>query len=101
MKFKIDNSRFFTALVATMVTSAVIHLVISFIAAVLTGKAEYANMFNVLGISILFPSLGTSNLAAIFGTLAVIIAGALAYFYLGYREKRLSQGGENSSADTK
>lgn len=81
MKLKINPGNLFTALIFAMIVSALVHLFICFFLALTTGNPDHANMFNILGISYLFPGLGTGTLNALLGILLVIAIGTVAYYY--------------------
>jgi len=87
MNVKINLTHLFTALFFAIVVSAVIHLYISLFLALTTGNPDYANMFNILGISHLFPALGAGGLNAVIGMVFVIGIGVFVYYYLEYKNK--------------
>lgn len=92
MKVSINRHYLFIALIFAMLLSAVTHLFICFFMAVATGNPDYANMFNVLGLSLLFPALGTGSLNNLLGTLLVIGIGSVAYFYLEHQKRKAKKG---------
>lgn len=72
------------ALLYTILLSAVCHLVITFFTALLTGAPDKANMFVVLGVNLIWPSLGTGAGSAVLGGLTValiwvVIASVMKY----------------------
>lgn len=47
-----------TALAYTVITCAALHLVVSYAYALTTGAYQVVNMFNIIGLSLVFPALG-------------------------------------------
>ena len=88
MKISINQHNLFNALIFTIVLSAITHLVICFFRAIFTGNIDYINMFNVLGISYIFPALGTGAFNAVLGAVLIIGIGMVAYFYLELKNKK-------------
>lgn len=72
------------ALLYTILLSAVCHLVITFFTALFTASPDKANMFVVLGVNLIWPSLGEGAGSAVLGGATValiwaIIAGVMKY----------------------
>lgn len=82
MPIRINVQNILRATLATMLLSASFHLAASLFFAVKTNNPDYANMFNVIGVSWFFPNLGTGTLNSILGILLVIIAGMAVYFVM-------------------
>ncbi len=61
------------ALIYTILLSAVCHLVITFFTALFTGSPDKANMFVVLGVNLIWPSLGVGAGSAVLGGIAVAL----------------------------
>ncbi len=62
-----------------MLLSATLHLLVCLYKAIHLGNPDYINMFNVLGISLIFPNLGHGNLNCLLGIIFVILIGI--WFY--------------------
>ena len=72
------------ALLYTILLSAVCHLVITFFTALFTASPDKANMFVVLGVNLIWPSLGEGAGSAVLGGITVaviwvIIASVMKY----------------------
>lgn len=61
------------ALLYTILLSALCHLVITLFSALLTGMPDKANMFVVLGVNLIWPSLGVGGTSALLGGLTVVM----------------------------
>lgn len=77
--FPIDQENIFKALMYTMLLAATLHLVVCLYKAILYGDPDYINMFNIIGISLVFPALGTGALNCLLGIISVIAIGV--WFY--------------------
>lgn len=62
-----------------MLLSASLHLLVCLYNAVRFGNPDIANMFNILGISLLFPALGHGAINCLLGIFMVIAIGI--WFY--------------------
>lgn len=62
-----------------MLLSATLHLLACLYKAIVHGNPDYANMFNILGISLFFSSLGHGTFNCLLGVLMVIALGT--WFY--------------------
>lgn len=82
MKLKINLRNILRATLGTMLVSAAFHLAASLFFAIKTGNGDYANMFNVIGVSWFFPNLGTGALNSLFGIIFVVGAGVIVYFIM-------------------
>jgi len=77
--FPIDADNVFKGLMYAMILSATLHLLVCLYKSIRLGNPDYINMFNVLGISLFFPSLGHGNLNCLLGIVFVILVGV--WFY--------------------
>lgn len=82
MTLRINVRNILRATVATMLLSASFHLAASLCIAVIQGKPDYANMFNIIGVSWLWPELGTGAFNALLGIVFVVLAGVVIYFVM-------------------
>lgn len=71
-----------------MLLSASFHLVVSLFTAINTGDANVANMFNIIGVSLLFPNLGSGEFNSFLGASTVVAIGTCIYFILYYHYNR-------------
>lgn len=62
-----------------MILAATLHLAACLYVAIRTGNPDVINMFNVIGVSLLFPSLGHGNLNSLLGIITVILVGTSFY----------------------
>lgn len=78
--FPVDKENVFKGLMYAMLLSATLHLLVCLFNAIRLNNPDYVNMFNILGISLLFPDLGHGNLNCLLGIIMVIFIGV--GFYL-------------------
>lgn len=74
-----------------MLLSASFHLVASLFTAIHTGNANVANMFNIIGVSLLFPTLGSGELNSFLGAFTVVAIGTCIYFILYHHYSRVGK----------
>jgi hypothetical protein len=77
--FPIDIENVFKGTMYTMILSATAHLLTCLYNAIHFGNPDIINMFNVIGLSLIFPSLGHGALNCLLGILFVIAIGVLFY----------------------
>lgn len=85
--FPISKKNLSKATTYTMLLSATVHLFISLLIAMTTNNPDVVNMFNILGISLLFPELGQGALNCLIGILAVIGFGVGVYYLMQYQDR--------------
>lgn len=73
--FPVDKENVFKGLMYAMLLSATLHLLVCLYKAIHLNNPDYINMFNVLGVSLIFPSLGHGNLNCLLGIILVILIG--------------------------
>lgn len=91
--FSVRKNIFFKSMAYTMLLSASFHLLASLFTAITTGSPDVANMFNIIGVSLLFPSLATGAFNSFLGALTLLGLGACVYIVLQYHD---SQTGKQS-----
>lgn len=84
----INHRNFSKATTYTMLLSATVHLFISLIIAMSTNNPDVVNMFNILGISLIFPSLGHGDLNCLLGIVSVIGFGIAVYYLMQYHDRK-------------
>lgn len=76
----------------TVVFAAMLHLVLAAVMAIVSGRIDYLNFFNVLSISSVMPGLKTGLfsfvLSYVLAGLLVVVIYLLVLFYAGKREGR-------------
>jgi hypothetical protein len=77
--FPVNRDNVFKAIVYTMLLSATAHLLGSLYLAMRDGNPDIANMFNIIGLGLIFPQLSTGALNSLLGILFVIAIGV--WFY--------------------
>lgn len=77
--FPIDRDNVFKATTYAMLLSATSHLLATLYIAIRDNNPDAVNMFNVIGLSLLFPSLSSGALNCLLGILFVILVGT--WFY--------------------
>lgn len=77
--FPVDRENVFKGLMYAMLLSATLHLIVCLYQAIVYNNPDYINMFNVIGLSLLFPVLGKGALNCLLGILTVIGVGV--WFY--------------------
>ena len=70
-----------------IVLFAVTHLALSLFYAIFNGDPNYANMFHVLSIDLIWPALGRGGLNAVFGVVMIVIAWAIVAGLLVYIDR--------------
>lgn len=80
------------ALLYTILLSAVCHLVITFFTALFTSSPDKANMFVVLGVNLIWPSLGEGAGSAVLGGLTVAIIWAIIASVMKYNQNAKKRG---------
>ena len=76
------------ALVYTILFSALSHLIITFFVSLITHQPDLANMFNVLGVSLLFPELGRGAGNGLLGALTVVLIWCVIFGIMQYHTKK-------------
>lgn len=74
----IDNV--FKATIYTMLLSATVHLLVSLYSAIRLNEPDLINMFYILGLHLIFPSLAEGHINNLLGILLVISIGVTVYF---------------------
>lgn len=77
--FPVSRENVFKATMYTMLLSATSHLLGTLYVAIRDNNPDAVNMFNVIGLSLFFPALGTGALMCLLGILFVIVIGV--WFY--------------------
>lgn len=77
--FPVNRDNVFKATTYTMLLSATGHLLATLYVAMRDNNPDVVNMFNVIGVSLLFPSLSSGALNCLLGILFVIAVGI--WFY--------------------
>lgn len=74
------------ATAATMIIAAAFHLATNLFFAITTNSPDLANMFNVIGVSLLVPELGQGSMNSLLGILFVVGFGIGVYFVMQYHD---------------
>jgi len=80
------------ALLYTILLSAVCHLVITLFTALFTGSPDKANMFVVLGVNLIWPSLGVGAGSAVLGGITVALIWAIIIGVMKYNQHHEKRG---------
>lgn len=72
------------ALLYTILFSAVSHLTITVFVAILTDSPDKANMFSILGVNLIWPSLGEGSLNSVLGGLTVVAIWVVIFSVMSY-----------------
>ena len=86
--FPVNRDNVFKGLMYAMLLSATCHLMVNLYMAVSTNDPDLINMFNVLGLSLIFPALGHGALNNLLGILFVIAIGVWFYFMQQYHDQK-------------
>ena len=89
--FPINRNNVFKGLMYAMILSATLHLLACFYMAMRTNNTDYINMFNILGISLIFPSLGSGEGNSLIGIIAVILVGTWFYAMQQMHDRRIKR----------
>lgn len=89
--FPVNRDNIFKGLMYAMIFSATLHLIACFYMSVYTGNPDYINMFNVLGISLIIPELGTGAGNNLLGIIMVILIGTWFYAMQQHHDKKLKR----------
>lgn len=89
--FPVNRDNVFKGLMYAMLLSATVHLLGSLYLAIRHNNPDYANMFNVLGISIFIPELGHGDLNNLIGILFVIGIGVWFYIMQQLHDRKLKK----------
>jgi ABC-type amino acid transport system permease subunit len=99
MLFPISKRNVSKALTYTMLLSACMHLLTALFIAMKTNNPDVANMFNILGISLIFPQLGHGALNCLLGIVTVIVAGVGVYALMQHHDKKQGKQKQRRVAD--
>lgn len=91
MSFRVNGRNVIRATLATMLISASFHLAASLFFALKNNNPDYANMFNIIGVSWFFPQLATGDHNSIIGTAFVILSGVGVYYLMEYHDRQQSK----------
>ena len=85
----VNRDNVFKGLMYAMLLAATTHLLAALYIAIRTNNPDHANMFNVLGISLFFPSLGHGAFNCLLGMLMVIAIGVWFYAMQQWHDAKL------------
>lgn len=86
------------ALLYTILLSAICHLIITLFIAIFTNSPDKANMFVVLGVNLIWPSLGVGANSAILGALTVATIWLILVAIMRRNQSRVRQGKKKHEA---
>jgi len=83
----ISKNRYLDAFLKLVLATAIAHMLILFIAAIINADITYLNYFNILDVDLFFPGAEAGMLSHVLSVAAMVVIYSIIYLYFTSRPK--------------